>query len=231
MVTPGKQSGPALAIMVREPIAGKVKTRLQPRLTPEQSTDLCHAFVQDVMAAALCLERWHLFLAFTPSEALEYFSRLAGTRFGVMAQGRGGLGKRMAGISGRLFKLGYGPVVIIGSDCPTVQPEYLEGALTALSRSDACLGPCPDGGYYLVGLRTRHDVLFQDIAWSTPQVLSATMDRAREARLALSLVDGCFDVDTFDDLPALAREIQRLKQMPGATVPLATEACLKRLGF
>ena len=71
-------------------------------------------------------------------------------------------------------------VVLIGSDCPEFDPGYLEAAFAALAQQDAVLGPAVDGGYLLIGLRAAPALLFEDIAWGTPQVLAVTRDRLRQ---------------------------------------------------
>jgi len=65
--------------------------------------------------------------------------------------------------------------------------------------ADLVLGPATDGGYYLIGMREPVPELFQGIPWSTPQVLKATLDRARELGLRVELLSPLMDVDTIED--------------------------------
>ena len=67
-------------------------------------------------------------------------------------------------------------------------------------QADIVLGPCYDGGYYLVGMRKPHPELFRNIPWSTENVLSVTLERARRLGLNVKLLSIWNDLDTFEDL-------------------------------
>lgn len=70
---------------------------------------------------------------------------------------------------------------------------------------NVALGPAPDGGYFLVGLRGPLDDLFRDIAWSTPGVLSQTRTRAVTLGLAVHLIEPWCDVDDAETLERASR--------------------------
>lgn len=222
-------TGPALAIMARQPVPGQVKTRLCPFLTPEQCADLYSAFIKDDLALATSASSYTVFLAFTPIEAKSFFRTVAPPSVTLVAQGHGDLGQKMYRVCATLCRQGYSPVIIIGSDLPTLQPRHLQQALEALRDHDVCLGPTPDGGYYLVGQRQANQRLFDNIPWSTPLVLPTTLARAKDAGLSLALLDSCSDVDTVEDLHRLSVDVGRLRQTPGSVIPRNTEACLRRL--
>ena len=217
---------PALAMMARAPLPGQVKTRLQPHLSPEESASLYHAFVRDAIELAALAETYAPFLFFTPRDQEPFFKGLAPSSMGLVAQREGDLGQRMLDVFVQLGDDGYSPIVIIGTDIPTLQPGPLAGALKSLDVVDVCLGPSHDGGYYLIGARSAHRSLFEGMPWSTPQVLEATLARARAAGLSVALLDACTDVDTIDELRWLRGEIEQLKGTKGARVPRWTEACL-----
>lgn len=87
-------------------------------------------------------------------------------------QGRGDLGQRMARA---LNSAPPGPVILIGSDIPAIEPALLRRALAQLQRNDAGFGPAEDGGYWLVGfkrLRPLPHGLFRDVRWSGPNALA-----------------------------------------------------------
>lgn len=224
-------SGPALVIMARAPVPGQVKTRLQPHLTPEQSADLALAFLKDALDLAASVKAYATFLAFTPPEMEALFRQLVSPSVNLLAQVEGDLGQRMCHILHQLGDKGYSPVVIVGSDLPTLQPGHLEKAIQRLHSCEVCLGPSHDGGYYLIGARSAYECLFESISWSTPRVLQGTIERAKAAGLSLALLEVCLDVDTFEDLRRLRLELEGLKQIPGARVPCYTESCLKAIGL
>lgn len=223
--------GPALVIMARAPVPGKVKTRLQPHLTPGQCASLYLAFLRDVIALAASIPSYTLFLAFTPREESALFRDLLLPEIELIPQNTSDLGRRMHGIMSQLEARGYSPLVIAGSDLPTLQPATLELALECLQGSDLCLGPCPDGGYYLVGARHAWAPVFQGIPWSTPEVFRLTMEKARAASMSVALLEECADVDTFDDLKRLQADIERLHYTVGARIPHYTKAWLKQYGL
>jgi len=105
----------------------------------------------------------------------------------------------------QLFRQGFAQVLAIDSDTPTLPTAYLQRALDVIAQpgNDVVLGPTEDGGYYLIGLRRAHRDLFEDMPWSTPQVLSETLRRAEAQGLHAVCVEPWFDVDTPDDLQRL----------------------------
>lgn len=103
---------------------------------------------------------------------------------------------------------GHDCAIMVNSDSPTLPTGFIVEAIAALRAPGdrVVLGPALDGGYYLVGLKRPHPRLFQDIAWSTPDVLARTLDRAREIGLPAVLLPGWYDVDEPQDLLRLQKE-------------------------
>ncbi len=219
--------GPALAVMARAPVSGRTKTRLQPGLTPEQCAAVSQAFLRDTIALTASLPQYTPFLAFTPGKARKLFESLSPTGMELVPQAGGDLGQRMYHLMHSFELKGYSPVVVIGTDIPTLQPTTLLQAIEALKTSDLCLGPSRDGGYYLIGAQHADKRIFEDIPWSTADVLKLTIRKAKEARLSLTLLEEYTDIDTFEDLRRLYSDIQRLRATLGGRVPLHTEAWLK----
>ena len=90
-------------------------------------------------------------------------------------------------------------VVLIGTDCPSLQSQHLNEAFEALTHSDLVVGPATDGGYYLIGMKRRADYLFEGISWSTFQVLSQTLNVASQHGLTTTLLRELDDIDTQED--------------------------------
>ena len=87
-----------------------------------------------------------------------------------------------------------------GTDIPTLTARYVEEALNALAEFDLVLGPVDDGGYCLIAMREPHPAVFDRIPWSTPRVLSETLDAARRLSLTVALREPLWDVDDAHDL-------------------------------
>jgi rSAM/selenodomain-associated transferase 2 len=100
--------------------------------------------------------------------------------------------------------------VIVGTDCPGLSSAVAEDALGRLSENDLVLGPAADGGYYLIGLRREVPQLFSDIPWGTGEVLEATLQKARELKMSVSLLQTLRDVDLPEDLDVWHCGTQRI---------------------
>ena len=108
-----------------------------------------------------------------------------------------------------LFKCGFESVCLIDSDSPTVPGENFAQAVKLLGcpGDRIVLGPCDDGGYYLIGIKKPHQEIFERIDWSTERVLAQTKQRARELGLEVKLLVAGYDVDDEASLRRLCREL------------------------
>ena len=187
-----------LYIMVKEPRAGRVKTRLGRDIGMTRAAWWFRHQARCLIRALGRDARWQTVLAVSPNrEGMQ--SRIWPGYLPRWPQGRGNLGDRMAAI----FKgAAHGPVVIIGADIPSITPALIEKAFRALGDHDAVFGPAPDGGYWLVGLkRGAYAIpagLFQDVRWSTEHALADTVATLGDARVAY--IDTLQDVDHASDL-------------------------------
>lgn len=218
--------GAALAIMAQAPVPGNVKTRLQPHLTTQESADFYTALLLDTLEMASSIRTCVRFLVFSPPEKRDLFAKIAPPGFRLLPQSSGDLGTRMLAIFLQLGESGYSPVVVIGTDIPTLQPQHIAMAFDCLHASDLCLGPSTDGGYYLIGASQAHPSLFDGVAWGTSSVLQDTLERARASDLSLALLEPLTDVDTIDDLVWLREEMQRLSQVSGPRIASRTASCI-----
>ena len=115
-------------------------------------------------------------------------------------QCNGNLGEKMSQAFQEVFDLGFKKVVIIGSDCPEISKSLIEDAFKKLSSCSVVLGPANDGGYYLLGMKTWHESLFDLTEWSTNRVLEETLRIAKKKSLSHYLLKELIDIDTIDDL-------------------------------
>jgi rSAM/selenodomain-associated transferase 1 len=199
----------ALVVFAKRPEPGQVKTRLCPPLTPEQAAAFYACMLEDVLetsvraAAALDLEA---VLAVHPPEAAETLPAPAGLR--REPQHGADLGERMEHALARELAAGRSPVLLRGSDSPTLGLATLRAALDALTRADLVICPDRDGGYNLVGLARPAPGLFSH-PMSTGSVLADTLTRARLCGLSHALLPAGFDIDSAADLGLLAEARSR----------------------
>ena len=116
-------------------------------------------------------------------------------------QCEGSLGERLTFALQSGFAAGLERIVIVGSDCPDIDENHIDQAMTLLRSQDMVLGPAVDGGYYLIGLSGLHLALFENIPWSTERVLETTLAIAHRCGLSVALLNWLSDVDRPEDLP------------------------------
>lgn len=185
---------PTLAIMLKAPIAGAVKTRLARGI----GTNEALRFYRTASAALIRRvghdPRWRTVLAIAPDRAAQ--ARFWSSSLERRPQGPGDLGRRMQ----HLFDtLPHGPVAIIGSDIPDIRADHIASAFRALRDHDAVFGPADDGGYWLIGLKRFPKILrpFPDVRWSSTDALADTLSNLRGLRI--SRLPFLADVDRAED--------------------------------
>ena len=218
----------ALFVMAKDPRAGQVKTRLCPPLAPEMAAGLYRCFLLDVLDLAAGVPGVDSVVAYSPPDACAEFSRITEGRFLLVPQEGEDLGSRLENTFRALFGRGYDRVAALSTDSPDLPPEYLREAFLRLETAPVVMGPCPDGGYYLIGLSRLISELFREMPWSTERVVPET--EARTARLGLDLarLPEWHDVDTALDLERLVRELSR-NGRSGNRAPRTTAFCRREL--
>ena len=184
---------PRIIIFVKAPRPGFVKTRLAAAIGNEAACGAYRQLAETVVANLAPLP--HTELRFTPDDAENEIAHWLSDDWTAHPQGEGDLGERMH----RAFTEAKGPAIIIGSDCPQVELSDLRTAAKTLQARDAVIGPATDGGYWLIGLNAPCPALFENIKWSTSDVLPKTLEKANEAGLSVQLLRELTDVDTGED--------------------------------
>jgi uncharacterized protein len=210
----------ALAMMTKAPRAGQVKTRLVPPLMDEEAARLNRCFLQDTGAAisaccrALTARNPGGPIAFgiavyTPVGAESDYVDILPTDFSLVPQRGEKFGERLYFAAEDLFKCGFDAVCLIDSDSPTVPAESFARAVELLSLpgNHIVLGPCDDGGYYLIGLKRLHREVFEGIDWSTERVFEQTKQRATQIGTGIHELPRGFDVDDRASLHRLCDEL------------------------
>jgi len=191
--------------MVKEPAVGRVKTRLARDVGPVRAAAVYRSTSASVLARIDRRGAWHTELGVTPDRAVD--SAIWPKRFKRRAQGNGDLGRRMQRV---MDSAPPGPVVVIGTDVPSIRPAHIQSALRALGSHDAVFGPSPDGGYWLVGLKRRPRVprAFACVEWSSRAALKQTL--ANLSHLKVAQVAALDDVDEARDLASVGHTVGRI---------------------
>lgn len=190
----------AVAIFAKAPVAGQVKTRLVPPLTPAEAADVALACIQQTIERLPRGAEFSHFLYLDGDLDSEVGATAAAQGIEVRAQAPGDLGARLRAAFSQLLDEGFPRVLAIGSDSPTLPPGRLRAAARALLANNAVLGPSEDGGYYLLGVSRPAWELLEAIPWSTSAVAQATRDRASRAGISLAELEPWYDVDDAETL-------------------------------
>jgi uncharacterized protein len=230
----------ALTVMAKAPVAGHVKTRLTPPLTPEQAAGLNACFLKDTVAsladaAAAAGARW--VISYMPPGEEAAFGGILPQGALLLPQRGNGFGQRLLHTADDLFACGFSSVCLIDSDSPTVPTGLFVRAAEELAESGdrVVLGPSDDGGYYLLGLNQRHKHMFENISWSTAAVAQQTRERATQLGLPVISLPTWYDVDEELSLERLRRELfspglERTFQPATCPAPF-TRAYLQQIGL
>lgn len=217
----------ALAIMAKAPVAGSVKTRLVPPLTPAQAAEFYGALLLDQFDHLRHYAGAQRYVFYAPAGAGDLFRDLGGGDYDCLAQRGDDLGARMQDVFTELWRLGHRNTIVIGSDLPALPWAILDAGFAQLAQAEprVVLGPSRDGGYYLVGMNRSTPEIFQEMTWSHDQVLAQTLARLRALAVPFGLLPVRFDFDSVEDL----RVWRDSKDAAGsAAMPRARE-CVNRL--
>jgi len=202
----------ALLIVAKRPVAGQTKTRLCPPLSAEQAAQLYECFLRDTLDVARAVRGVTRLIAYLPHDEDGYFHQLA-PDFGLLPQVGADLGERLDHALSQCLRDGFERAVIMDSDSPTLPSAHVALAFDALDHADVTLGPCDDGGYYLIGLKRPQPRLLREVRMSTPTVLRDTLTLAEQAGLRAALLPLWYDVDTALELQRLRDELSRVTSL------------------
>jgi len=190
--------GPALLVIAKEPVPGRVKTRLTPPFTPVQAAALARAALTDTFAAAAAAPGAGRRIAVLDGEPGPWLP----PGFEIIAQRGDGLDERLAAA----FEDVGEPAFLIGMDTPQVMPDLLADGLRAVAEGDSVFGAAFDGGYWCIGLRTPDRAVFESVPMSTDRTGALQLARMHELGLAPAILPPLRDVDTHEDARAVAAE-------------------------
>ncbi len=202
-ITKAERNSVLVIQFAKWPELGRVKTRLMPALGRggalqahvRLTRTVLENLTQGPFAVELC---WDRALAEPPSTADTVLADVSRLQVSQSHQHGADLGERMtnafvAGLSH------YQKVILVGSDCPSVEAAYLVAAAHALDKHDVVMGPSDDGGYVLLGARAVADGMLNNIEWGTAVVLDQTSRRLESVGLSYGLLEPRWDVDEPED--------------------------------
>lgn len=196
-------TGAAILVFARAPEAGRVKTRLIPALGAEGAASVHRSLVERTLAAGQRIASARLELWCAPDLNHRFFDDCASRyRSSLRDQCGGDLGERMSHALGDTLG-GCEKAILVGSDIPALDANYMQRALEALDVADAVFGPAEDGGYVLVGLKRSMPPLFQGVPWGSDRVMASTRERLLQLGMSWCELETLWDVDRPEDLRRL----------------------------
>ena len=207
-----------VAVMAKASTPGRAKTRLVPPLDYDEAAALNTAFLQDVLDNVLLAARQSGaeagitgYAAYGPPGSEEFFRDKLPTSVGLISAWLPNFGDCLLHAIEEIFARGHAGAAVLNADSPTLPTALLNETAEILARPGdrAVLGPSSDGGYYLLGLKTAHRRMFEDIAWSTDRVAEQTLQRAREIGLDVHVLPLWYDVDDIESLRRLHAELRQ----------------------
>jgi uncharacterized protein len=187
-----------LLVLAKQPVPGRVKTRLCPPCTHQQAAAVAAAALEDTIAAVAATPAARRTLVISGSHAPP-------VGWAVVRQQGAGLGERIANAFADTAVGGI-PSLLIGMDTPQVTPDLLSEVADGLSRADAVLGPAEDGGWWTLALREpHHAAVLRDVPTSRPDTGALTTAALRRRGLTVRMAPTLCDVDTATDAWAVAR--------------------------
>lgn len=196
-----------LVVFVKNPVAGKVKTRLAATIGAGKALRIYEHLLEHTVA--ICRE--------APQTVSIYFSEEIpeiipwhDNKFNYYLQEGEHLGQRMEHAFRQAFSRGSREVILIGSDLYDMSSEIIREAFKKLHHSDATLGPAMDGGYYLIGLKNIPEGVFSKKKWGGDTILESTLEDLK--RYDVVLLRELNDIDIFDDMKAHPELLQLLNR-------------------
>lgn len=186
-----------LVVFTRYPSFGTGKRRLAAGVGAATALRFQRVSLAHTLQRLRSDRRWQTWLAVTPDRSGPW-----PRQFGLVAQGQGDLGKRLARVARALPR---GSILVLGSDVPGLTRDLISRAFHALEGHDAVIGPSGDGGYWAIGLRRRPSIInpFHAVRWSTEHALADSLANLRGCSVAKLA-----QLDDIDDAQALARHPQ-----------------------
>ena len=191
----------ALIIFQKNIVKGKVKTRLAATVGEDNAMNVFKFLVIHTYKIS-CASDAQVFLFY--SDFIESFSQMPCNFVGMVQEGTD-LGERMYNAFIEVFNAGYSNVIIIGTDCYSLNTQILNEGFDKLKTNDFVIGPALDGGYYLLGMNTLTETVFQNKQWSTSTVCADTISDIKNLQQSFYTTETLSDIDNETDLGELRK--------------------------
>jgi len=194
--------GVQVLVMAKNPVPGRVKTRLTPPYSPVAAADLAGAALLDTLDAVCATPARRRLLVLDDDPVVPVPEGVE-----LMTQRGGPLDERLENALADAWSVAGLPMLLVGMDTPQVTAAELTGAARALlaPEVDAVLGPAADGGFWAIGLRRWQPGLVAGVAMSRAGTGAEQLSRLRSAGLRVDLLPVQHDVDTAEDVVLVAR--------------------------
>ncbi|OQP60242.1 TIGR04282 family arsenosugar biosynthesis glycosyltransferase [Niastella populi] len=187
----------ALLIFARNLVYGQVKTRLAATIGRQRALAVYELLLEHTVAVT---ERLPFDKVVFYSEKIDGGDIWNDRSYKKQVQAGNDLGERMRHAFATVFGKGYQKAAIIGTDCFELTTLIITEAFECLDKYDVVIGPAKDGGYYLLGMKKLYPGLFNDIQWSTDQVLKQTLAACEQLQISTHLLPALSDIDHEEDL-------------------------------
>jgi uncharacterized protein len=202
------QDSTIVVLFVRDPIPGRVKTRLATDLGNDGACNLYRAMVTDILSNITSCD-FPVCLFYEGDDVGNLPEEWVTASSTVVPQAGDNIGERMAAAFEYCFAHNINQVILVGSDIPSLDSRVMLSAATSLASHDITISPAYDGGYCLIAMKreTYQPRIFKNVPWNTDQVLQTTLKRCAECELDAELLDTLQDIDTIEDFKAYCRNI------------------------
>ncbi|MFK7786804.1 MAG: TIGR04282 family arsenosugar biosynthesis glycosyltransferase [Crocinitomicaceae bacterium] len=184
-----------LIVFVKNAILGTAKTRLAKTIGNEAAFEVYKHLMKITEEATLGVNDCDVHIYFSSEKDPTRWSG-----FTQYVQQGNDLGQRMSDAFRTGFGLGYEQIVGVGSDLPDLTSHIIEKGLNELNENEAVFGPAEDGGYYLIGMSSMLECIFENKPWSTEQLFDVTLDELKSKGHSVGIIETLNDVDTEEDL-------------------------------
>jgi rSAM/selenodomain-associated transferase 1 len=192
---------------VKYPKQGLVKSRLSYKIEEKLVLNLYRNFVEDLLVM-LNKTDYSVIICYHPKDTIKDFKKWLGEKYQYIPQIGGNLGERLKNSFIKGFGLGYKKLTVIGSDSPDLPKKIIDESFLNLKNNDSVIGPCEDGGYYLIGFNDNSFLpkIFDNIPWSTNVVYNKTISILDKTKQNVHILPTWYDVDTVDDLISIYKK-------------------------
>lgn len=202
----------AFITLVKAPIPGTVKTRLQKDLGRDETLRVYKSFVTEITSRFSRMKGVDRFLGCAPGKDHDFLKEVAGKNGMTTFNQRGNnLAERISNAFRYCAKKGYSDIVLIGSDSPSMPGDFIRKAFVELGKNDFVIGPCFDQGLYLIGARkAKINDIFRAIKLDTGRDVSMILKKTQDMNIRLSMLPFWYDIDNIDDFEFLKLHLRYL---------------------